>query len=107
MDISLFGDTSPVISEDGCSNSSSTNVVWHSWMMTATSEFAPLSLADHFLLSSSSSSYCDPFLFHKAELSSFQSDSNAEYNLDVSYDELEWALKKVQGSSAGPFLSFD
>lgn len=29
---------------------------------------------------------------------------NAEYNLDVSYDELEWALKKVQISNAGPFL---
>lgn len=69
--------------------------------MTATSEFAPLPLADHFLLSSSSSSYCDPFLSHKAELPSFQSDSNAEYNFDVSYDELEWTLKKVQG---GPFL---
>lgn len=76
-------------------------------MMAATSEFDPLPLADYFLLSSSSSSsssYCDHFLSHKAELPSFQSDSNAEYNLDVSYDEFEWALKKVQGSSAGPFL---
>lgn len=76
-------------------------------MMTATSEFAPLPLADHFFLSSSSSSYCDPFLSHKAELPSFQSDSNAEYNLDVSYDELEWALKESLWLVCWPFSSFD
>lgn len=63
-------------------------------------------LADHFSLASSSSNYSDNFLAQKtiqeASLPCFDSDNSQDYNLDFSYEELEWALHKVRGTSAGP-----
>lgn len=62
--------------------------------------------ADHFAQTSSSSNYSDQFLSHKTACESsppnFDSDNTQDYNQDFSLAELEWALHRVRGSSAGP-----
>lgn len=63
-------------------------------------------LADHFAQSSSSSNYSDRFISRKSSIESsplnLESDDSQEYNRNFSFDELQWALHKVHGSSAGP-----
>lgn len=63
-------------------------------------------LADHFAQSSSSDNYSEQFKCRKTTIEStspsFATDNNLEYNSDFSYEELEWALHKVHGTSAGP-----
>lgn len=63
-------------------------------------------LADYFSKCSSSSNYSDQFLSqkatHEASPPCFDTDNNQEYNTDFSFEELEWALQRVHGSSAGP-----
>lgn len=63
-------------------------------------------LADHFSQSSSSTNFSAEFLTQKTTEESsplyFDSDNSQDYNQDFSYEELDWALRRVHGSSAGP-----
>jgi hypothetical protein len=63
-------------------------------------------LANHFSQTSSSSNYSEQFIVSKSFRESsplcFDPDNSPDYNHEFSYEELEWALHRVHGSSAGP-----